>query len=216
MFAFACSTPLEQFKCERNADCRSEDRPDGLCEPTSFCSFADFSCEGEERRYGSGAGELSNECVGDDAPDASIGAPRIDASTVDSPDASTPPPPDAKPGTPDATVADAAPTCANISMTVIDDHEANDKLKIRVGDVDIHVCQGTAMPPGMDTVTQCEFCVDIGTEVRLSWYEGQDRITAFTSDCQSPCPIVGAVTCEFTLTEACSATATFDIEYPGP
>jgi hypothetical protein len=122
------------------------------------------------------------------------------------------------PGAPDATVvpADAMPTCANISMTVIDDHDANDKLKIRVGDVDIHICQGDPVPVGMDTVTQCEFCVALGTEVRLSWFEGQDRITDFSSNCQSPCPIVNAVTCEFTLTEACSATATFDIDFPPP
>lgn len=207
----ACTTPLDVYSCETNLDCASAEQRGGECEPNKLCSFSDPSCSGEGQRYGTGSGELSNQCVGEDVPtdlDGSTLGPASDAGIDAAPtlnDAAIPRP-DGPP-----------PSCANISMTVFDNNDANDKLKIRVGDVDIHICQGVAVPPGTDTIKQCTFCVDEGTDVKLSWYEGVDRLTDFTTNCQAPCPFgAGQLSCDFTVTEACSATVVFDVDFSTP
>ncbi len=216
--AIACSTPLDVFRCETNADCRSADKSGEQCEPTNLCSFFDRSCEGEEQRYGTGAGELSNQCVGGDEADASTTAPRIDASTptptidastqLPTVDASTSPI-DATPSSPDADL-----TCANISLTVHDNNIANDFLKIRIAGNNVHYCQADPVAAGADTVMTCDFCITLGTAIQVSWFEGDGRITEFTTDCNDPCPILNEFSCDFTVTEACSATVHYDIDFP--
>jgi hypothetical protein len=58
----ACSAPKDAFDCTNNASCRNGGVT-GTCESTGFCSFPDPSCP-MGSRYGSAAGDLSNQCVG--------------------------------------------------------------------------------------------------------------------------------------------------------
>jgi hypothetical protein len=198
----ACSTPLDSFHCETNADCQSTGQAGGECEDTKLCSFADPSCTEAGRRYGSASGEQSNECVASGSPDASTVVPEADA----------------RPIQPDATPVDAAPACDNdsaaISMTVHDDSLANDFLKVRIAGENFFYCQADPNPGDEDTVTSCDVCIPIGTAIQLSWFEGVDRITQFTTDCHDPCPILNEFSCDFTVTVACSATAVYDVSTP--
>jgi len=63
----ACASPKTAFECTGNASCRQGGMT-GLCEETSYCSFADATCPGGQR-YGDAAGDgLGGTCV-DYGPD---------------------------------------------------------------------------------------------------------------------------------------------------
>lgn len=66
------------FPCSTDDQCG----PGGICEPIGFCSFADAECG---RRFGSAAGELSNQCVAPDAPPPDGPSPDGDAGACATP-----------------------------------------------------------------------------------------------------------------------------------
>ncbi len=72
VFAFACSSTLQDFNCELDSDCQAEGQSNGICEANKFCSFTDFACGPNGRSYSENSGEFSNECVGARQPDAGV------------------------------------------------------------------------------------------------------------------------------------------------
>jgi hypothetical protein len=199
-----CTSSLETFTCQRNADCVSEGQVGGQCESSQFCSFADTSCGENGQRFGNYSGDLSNECVGgnEGQPDAATVEPEIDAAGPDA----EPSVPDAGPGTPDAD-----PTCAMLSLTVHDDSEANDFVRIRVDNEDAFECHPPIPVDEADTMILCEFCMPIGLEVELKADSGI-RLETSTTDCSPTC--MNDNSCKFTASVACSATFVFDVEVP--
>ncbi len=71
-----CSTPLNEFVCERTRDCVG-DRV-GQCEPSGHCSFSDMDCDSGSR-FGENSGAESGLCVGEVASvaDAAVPAPDV-------------------------------------------------------------------------------------------------------------------------------------------
>jgi hypothetical protein len=195
--ALGCSTSLEEFRCESNADCVSEGGLGATCEPTQLCSFADPTCP-EGQRYGSAAGSSSNTCVGEDdgnaAPDAGSTAD-ADPLVVDG---SMPP-------------IDAADSCVAITIGVFDDALANDKMQVIEDGMQIEECQPDASAGQEDTMAFCMVCVAPGATVRLKM-ESVSRLSVFQSDCNMSCGIQEV--CAFTASVACSAYAVFDPAVP--
>jgi len=68
-----CSAPV--FECASNEECAAGGA-DGVCEPTSRCSFADTGCD-SGRRYGDYSGSLSGSCTDQNSAGTDAG---IDAS----------------------------------------------------------------------------------------------------------------------------------------
>lgn len=200
-----CTSTLETFTCQRNADCVSEGQLGGQCEPSQLCSFADSTCGESGQRFGNHSGEVSNQCVGGEVgqPDASRVDPEADATTPLVPDA-------ALVDAAGPVVPDADPTCALLTLTVHDDSEANDFVRIRVDNVEAFECHP---PPGGDTDTMivCEFCMPIGLEIELKAESGI-RLETSTTDCSPTC--MNDNNCKFDALVPCSATFVFDVEVP--
>lgn len=73
----ACLRKTE-YHCSGNDQCTGQ--AGGTCEGSTYCSFTDATCD-SGRRYGEFAGELANQCVGDQNPliDSGIDGRMIDA-----------------------------------------------------------------------------------------------------------------------------------------
>jgi len=200
-----CSSSLETFTCQRNADCVSEGQVGGRCEPSQLCSFADTSCGEDGQRFGNHSGDLSNECVGGEGqPDASTVQPEADAAG-----------PDAEPAILDAgpVVPDADPTCALLTLTVHDDGEANDFVRIRVDNEPAIECHPPVAPDEDDTMIVCEFCMPIGLEIELKAESGT-RLQSSSTTCAPDC--MNNNNCKFDASVPCSATFVFDVEVLPP
>jgi len=209
-FAFApgCTSTLETFTCERNADCNSEGQPGGQCESTQVCSFFDPTCDESGQRYGNHSGEVSNQCVGGRAgePDASPVVPPVDADPS-LPDAGDSPPIDgAVPVDTDA----SDPTCVNLDMIVFDDNEGDDEVKVQVNGAVEHVCSPTPVPPGSDSMGACQYCMPIGASIKLKAESGA-HFQALLTDCAMNC--YSDNECVFTASASCNTIHYFEVEH---
>ncbi len=197
--SLGCSSALELFTCEHNSNCAGEGVGDGQCEPSQVCSFADSTCGENGQRYGKHSGEVSNQCVGDEAgvPDAANVEPAPDADLLQ-PDAGD------QPANPDA-----ATLCVMLNMIVYDDHDGDDEVRVKVNGNLALVCSPDSVPLGSDSMVACEVCLPIGAAIRLKADSGFD-LSALITDCAPNCYNDG--TCDFTATVSCSSTHYFDVD----
>ena len=210
-----CSSTLQTFTCERNADCVSEGEVGGRCESSRVCSFSDPTCGENGQRFGNHSGEVSNQCVDGDVglPDASSVEPDVDAGDDT--------PPDASPAELDADIIvsgpDAGdPTCVNLTLTVIDNFAANDLVRIRYPGSPDFECQPDPVVEGSDTTTECTYCMPLlGTdEIELKG-ESSVHVEFLVTDCSSTCK-ENDNNCKFVPTVECSALFIFDTDFTSP